>query len=77
MGETCCSPTFTYRVSHSSIVNFVLDACEAICRAFQEKVMAMLRDEAAWHHIATDFKRKWNMSHYLGAIDIKHVAINL
>lgn len=74
-GETFRSLAFGYRVSHSSIVQFVPLVCRALIEEFQPEVMKIPSTAAEWRAVADGFERKWNMPHCLGAIDGKHVPI--
>ncbi len=73
-GETFRSLAFGYRVSHSSIVQFLPEVCEAIILELSPEVMRVPRTAEEWRRVAEDFE-KWNMPHCLGAIDGKHVPI--
>ncbi len=74
-GEIFRSLAFGYRVSHSSIVQFLPEMCEAIILELRPEVMPVPRSAEEWRRVAENFEPKWNMPHCLGAIDGKHEPI--
>ena len=66
---------YTFRVAVNTICTFVPEVCEAIIEAYCEEAMPFPRTQAQWKRIASDYERKWNSPHTIGAIDGKHIAI--
>ena len=60
----------------TTVSKLVPETCEAIWHGIQPVVMCMPQNAVDWQHIASDFQKKWNFPHCIGAIDGKHVIIH-
>ena len=59
----------------SSISESVREVCQAIVDEFWDEFIQTPQNEAEWHAVADEFRRRWNFHHTLGSIDGKHVPI--
>ena len=66
---------FLFRVAHNTISLFIVDVCKAIQAEYSGEVMPFPRTKEAWEAIATEFQRRWQFPHTIGALDGKHIAI--
>jgi hypothetical protein len=65
-----------FRVGHATVNKIIKETCLAIWAELSERVMPE-PDELEWLDIADKFSKTWNMPHCLGAIDGKHVVIEV
>jgi hypothetical protein len=65
-----------FRVGHATVNQIVRETCQAIWSVLRGEVLPEL-NEYDWLDIADTFSTKWNVPHCLGAIDGKHVVIEV
>ncbi|KAK7110133.1 hypothetical protein V1264_014058 [Littorina saxatilis] len=65
------------RVPHNTISLAVREVCQAIVDEYLDEVMPLPTDAGDWQEIVDGFKEKWNFPHTLGALDGKHIGVNL
>lgn len=63
-------------MGHNTISKIVLETCEAICIALKDQLFPQLTEDR-WKKIAKTFEEKWNFPNCIGAIDGKHVVIQV
>ncbi|XP_049291680.1 putative nuclease HARBI1 [Anopheles funestus] len=73
-GDSYESLSVLFRVSKSSISKIIPEVCDAIKDALHDYVK-LPSTNTEWKEVATEFERKWNFPHVIGAIDGKHVSI--
>ena len=70
------SLSYQYLISLSSITNIIRETCSCIWEHLFPIVLAKCNAED-WKEIANEFSNKWNFPHCIGAIDGKHVVIQV
>lgn len=70
------SLSYQYLISVSSIVNIISETCSYMWKHLCPMVLSKCEVED-WREIATDFANKWDFPHCVGAIDGKHVVIQV
>lgn len=75
-GDSMKSLSYAFRVGPSTISRIVFETCEAIWTALRDEVFPQLNNNL-WKRIANEFDEKWNFPHCIGAIDGKHVVIQV
>lgn len=70
------SLSYQYLISLSCIGNVICETCSFIWERLFPIVLANC-DVEDWKEIANDFANKWNFPHCIGAIDGKHVVIQV
>jgi hypothetical protein len=76
-GDCYPSCVTSFRVSKSSVVNFIPEVCDAIYEEYEAEVMRCPNSEQEWRAVAEGFHRKWNFPHAIGALDRKHINYRL
>jgi len=74
-GDSYHSLAFSFRVSYSTISILVPEVCCAIVAEYKDEVLAMPTTPDGWREVSSNFSRRWNYHHCLGAIDGKHIRI--
>ena len=74
-GEKYNSLPFYYRVSKSSLCNWVPEVSRAIVAVLKDQVITPPTTPQQWRAISDEFYQKWNVPHACGAIDGKHIRI--
>ena len=69
------SLSYGFRVAPSTIVNIVLEVCQALYEHYHESAFKCPTTAEEWTQVAQDFSDKWNFPHCCGGIDGKHVRI--
>lgn len=75
-GDLMASLAMSYRLGKSTVSSIIQDTCEAIWLVLQHHVLFQ-PSQQRWKKIANDFFRRWNFPHCIGAIDGKHVVIQV
>lgn len=70
------SLAMSYRLGKSTVSGIIQDTCEAIWEVLQGRVLFQ-PSQQGWKEIAGEFLEKWNFPHCIGAIDGKHVMIQV
>jgi len=70
------SLSYQYLISLSSIINIIHETCLSIWEHLFPIVLSKCETDD-WKEIANDFENKWNFPHCIGAIDGKHVVIQV
>lgn len=75
-GDSMKSLSYAFRVAHNTISNIISETCEAIWNCLKDSVF--LKDnEESWKSVAKEFQRLWDFPNCIGAIDGKHVQIQV
>lgn len=75
-GDSMKSIGYAFRVSPNTISQIIHETCDEIWLKLKDLVMP-LPSKDAWIMIAEDFEALWNFPHCIGAIDGKHVVIEV
>ena len=73
-GNSYTTLQYAFRVSSTTINNFVPEVCDAILKPYGDQVMRCPTLPEDWSQVAA-FHRRCNISHALGALDGKHIPI--
>ena len=76
-GETFHSLSFQFRISTSAICYIIREVCKALKEHFMPNYMKIPSSAEEWLDIAKTFEEKCNFPHYLGAVDGKHIVMQL
>ena len=74
-GESYTSLSCQFRVGRSTISKFLQEVCRAIQDEFTREYLRCPTAPDEWNKLETEFRIRWNVSHALGALDGKHVAL--
>lgn len=70
------SLSYAFRIAPCTVSVIVRETCNAIWDCLNEQVLLTPKTES-WMRIAQDFEAKWQLPHCVGAIDGKHVIIQV
>ena len=76
-GETYTSLQYQWRVRRTTIWKFVPLVCKAILKEFQQVFLMCPTDPEDWKKIEERSRNRWNVPHAVGALDGKHIAVNI
>ena len=74
-GESYTSLSCQFRVGTSTISKFLPEVCRAIQDEFTREYLRCPPTPDEWKELEREFRIRWNVSHALGALDGKHVAL--
>lgn len=75
-GDSFKTISLNYRVGHSTVVQIIKETCRAIVNRLINEVMPQPNEET-WKSIAHEFQRLWQFPNCIGALDGKHVTIEV
>lgn len=75
-GDSMRSLSYAYRVGHNTISKIVSETCEVIWECLKDTVF-IKNNEKSWQNVIDDFERLWNYPNCIGAIDGKHVTLQI
>ncbi|KYQ53565.1 Putative nuclease HARBI1, partial [Trachymyrmex zeteki] len=75
-GDLMASLAMSYRIGKSTVSGIIQETCEAIWKVLQPQVLEQ-PSQQDWIKIEDEFFKKWNFPHCIGAIDGKHVVIQV
>ncbi|EZA49001.1 hypothetical protein X777_12852 [Ooceraea biroi] len=75
-GDNMASIAYTFRIGTSTVSKIINETCDILWNSLRESVMPPINEES-WLKIADEFERKWNFPHCIGAIDGKHVILQV
>lgn len=70
------SISYAFRIGKSTVSQIIMDTCNSIWEILKEDYL-LQPCEDAWRTIAIDFEVMWQLPHCIGAIDGKHVYIQV
>lgn len=70
------SIAYSFRLGATTVSNVISRVCGALWDNLNDEFVK-IPDEDGWLKISEDFELKWNFPHCLGAIDGKHVCIQV
>lgn len=70
------SISFAFRIAHNTVSKIIKETCDVIWECLNNSVLLEPNQEA-WLNIAEEFNKKWQLPHCVGAIDGKHVIIQV
>lgn len=75
-GDSMSSIAYAFRIGVKTVSIIISETCEEIWNTLHESVFPKI-DEKNWVSIANNFATKWNFPYCIGAIDGKHVQIQV
>lgn len=75
-GDSMISISYAFRIAHNTVSKIIKETCDAIWDCLNQDVL-LKPTEQAWLNIAQDFEQRWQLPHCVGAIDGKHVVIQV
>lgn len=69
------SISYHYLVGITTVANIIGETCAAIC--LHTTVIPPTKTKKNWFEIAREFKDSWNFNRCIGAIDGKHIKIEV
>lgn len=76
-GNSMISLSYEFRVGVSTVSDIVKKTADAIYDVLSPKVLMQEPNKQDWKRISKDFEEKWNMAHCVGAIDGRHMVIQV
>lgn len=76
-GDSMSSMTYQYLVDLTTVSNIIATTCEIIWKRLCPLILPSQLLEDYWRSIAEDFEDIWDFPHCIGAIDGKHVTIQV
>ena len=74
-GESYTSLSCQFRVGRSTISKFLPKVCRTIQDEFTREYLRCPTTPDEWKELEREFRIRWNVSHALGGLDGKHVAL--
>lgn len=71
------SISYHYLVGVTSTANIIAETCQVIWDCLQPKVLPYPLTTRDWLKIAGDFDKNWQFPHCIGAINGKHIQIQV
>lgn len=75
-GDSMTSLSYMFRVGKNTVSEIIAETCEAIWESLKDIVFIKPTEEN-WKRIAEEFNEKWNFTNCIGAIDGKHIIIQV
>lgn len=75
--DSMSSMSYQYFIGLMTVTNIIKETCNAIWICLQKKVLPSSLTENEWLNIAHEFEQTWNFPHCIGAINGKHVLIQV
>ena len=66
---------FSFRISRAAICTILSETCEKIWQVLSSSYVRAPSTVLEWTKISKEFFNMWDMPHCIGAIDVKHIAI--
>ena len=71
------STSYQYLVGVTTVSNIIGETCKALWSCLSRKVLPYPLKTMDWLSIASKFEKQWNFNHCIGAIDGKHIVIQV
>lgn len=76
-GDSMVSLSYHYLLGCTTISNIISETCEVIWNMLCPVSLPSSLTKEDWLHIAADFENQCNFPHCIGAIDGKHIVIQV
>ena len=76
-GNSFRSLKTTFRIGHSTIGLIVKNTCEALCSSLGADCLKLPRTIEEWEVISAKFENRWDLPNCIGALDGKHLNIDI
>jgi hypothetical protein len=71
------SLSYYFRIGLTTVSTIIRETCKAIWETLQPKYLNRPRNPSEWLAISKEFEEIWNFPHCIGAIDGKHVVVQV
>lgn len=71
------SMSYQYLLGLTTVSNIISETCEALWFALSKNVLSYPFTKEKWLSISEEFENIWNFNHCIGAIDGKHIIIQV
>jgi len=75
-GDSIKSVGYAFRVSSNTVAQIIHETCYEIWCQLKDTVLR-IPERKRWIKIAKDFEKMWHFVHCIGAIDGKHIALQV
>lgn len=75
-GDSMMSISYAYRIGHNTSSKIIRETCEAIWTVLKDTIFIEAKAET-WSKIATEFNDLWQFPNCVGAVDGKHVVMQV
>ena len=75
LGDGIRSIAQQFRIGKSTAREIIRETCQVIFNVLKSRYMNTPNNRNEWLNISTEFQRKWNFPHCIGAVDGKHIRI--
>lgn len=75
-GDSIRSLSYAFRVGHNTVSKIVSETCEVIWKCLKDTVF-IKNNEESWQNVIDNFERLWNYPNCIGAMDGKHVTLQV
>lgn len=75
-GDSMVSLSYSFRVGKQTVSDIIAETCDALWNCLKDEVF-LEPNEENWKKVANEFEQKWNFKNCIGAIDGKHVIIQV
>lgn len=75
-GDSMVSVSYSFRIGPTTVSNIISETCEAIWTNLKDNILKVPTEEN-WNKISQGFFQNWNMPNCVGALDGKHVIIQV
>lgn len=76
-GDSIESLSYSFLIAPTTICNIVRETCNALWKALKLLYLKAPSSPENWTALSKEFEKKWNFIHCIGAIDGKHIAIQV
>lgn len=71
------STVYQYLVGFTTVSNIIGETCETLWNCLSKEVLPFPLKTTDWLNIAREFENQWQFNHCIGAIDGKHILIQV
>lgn len=76
-GNNMVSLSYEFRVGVSTVSDIIRKTADAVYEILYPKVLMQDPNQQDWERISKGFEEKWNMVHCVGAVDGRHMVIQV
>ena len=76
-GASVQDVSISFRLGHSTAHKIIMEVCKVIWLALADRYLPCPKTPSGWKAVAEEFYARWNMPHCVGAIDGKHVNMQV
>lgn len=76
-GDCLTSISYQYLVGFSTTTNIITETCQVIWNCLCKEVLPYPLETTDWLKISKEFDEQWQFPHCIGAVDGKHIQIQV